>query len=122
MARSVDLLIASEGPVEAIVEAVAEIDGVRVASGQEETWTVHDGDVRAVLAAHSERGANEPALGRYEYEVSAEVEDSVRPQDSPQAALLRKIAHKLRHDRCVTVLLVLDLQYRAAAGQAEFTA
>jgi hypothetical protein len=119
MPRSVDLFIESQDPLETLAEFVAGIEGVVVTPVEEGRCLVQDGEVRAVLGAHRLAGEGELALGRYRYAASAEVPDTVRPHDSAQAVLLRKVAQRLQEKSSATVLMVLDLQYRGKLDQPE---
>jgi hypothetical protein len=119
MPRSIDLFIASQDALQTVAAAVSETEHVRVAPGDGESWIVEDGDVRVVLRRHDLAGDHDVPLGRYPYVATAEVPDTVRPQDSPPAALLRRVAQQLEREPSVVALLVLDLQYRAAGGATE---
>lgn len=121
MPRSVDLFIASQDPLETVAQAVGGIEGVRL-TARDGTWQVQDGEVHAVLGAHVHSSDHEVPLGGYQYVASAEVPDTVRPQDSAQAALLRKVAQRLQDGPSTLVLMVLDLQYRGNADQPEVPA
>ena len=122
MPRSVDLFIDSHESLEKLGEVVAGIEGVMVNPGEDGRCVVQDGEVRAVLGAHPLAPEGEPALARYRYTASAEVSDTVRPQDSAQAVLLRKVAQRLQETTSASVLMVLDLQYRGKLDQPEVPA
>ena len=96
MSRSVDLFIASPQALGAVAETVGKLTGFRVSPGEGESWVVQDGDVHAVLGEHCYPDDGELPLSRYRYAISARVPDTVRPQDSAPAALLRQVAHKLQ--------------------------
>ena len=119
MPRSVDLFIESQDPLETLAESVSGIEGVTVTAVEEGRCLVQDGEVRAVLGVHRLAGEGELALGRYRYAACAEVPDTVRPQDSTQAVLLRKVAQRLQEKSSATVLMVLDLQYRGKLDHPE---
>ena len=119
MPRSVDLFIESQDPLDTLTESVAGIEGVVVTPIEEGRYLIQDGEVRAVLGGHRVSGEGEPALGEYRYAASAEVPDTVRPQDSAQAVLLRKVAQRLQEKPSASVLMVLDLQYRGKLDQPE---
>lgn len=122
MPRSVDLLIESQDPLETLAESVAGIEGVVVTPVDEGRYLVQDGEVRSVLGAHRLSGEGEPSFRRYRYAASGEVPDTVRPQDSAQAVLLRKVAQRLQEKSSASVLMVLDLQYRGKLDQPEVPA
>lgn len=118
MSRSVDLFIAAPDPLETVAETVAGLTGFSVSPGEPGTWSVRDGDVRAVLGENPHTRDGHPPLGRYAYVLTATVPDGIRPQDSAPAALLRQVAHKLQGKSDWIMLMVLDLQYRnVGAGE-----
>lgn len=113
MSRSVDLFIACREPLEVVAQTVAKLTKFQVVPGEGESWLVQDGDVHAVLGEHRYPDHAELPLGRYRYALSARVPDTVRPQDSAPAALLRRVAQMLQ-ENCPPwlVLMVLDFQYK----------
>lgn len=112
MSRSVDLFIEADLPLGDLAGAVASQCDVRLSADPDHgCWVVQDGPVRAVLAPHRYVDDGELPLSRYPYALSARV-GAGRPQDSAEAALLRRIGHRLQESSGWPVLLVLDLQYR----------
>jgi hypothetical protein len=81
-------------------------------SGDGRTWILRDGSVVAELAPHPYGDDGDLLLSQYPYALSARVRTDARPQETPEAAVLRKVAQRLRATKPWRVLLVLDLQYR----------
>ena len=122
MSRSLDLFIASPDPLETVAQTVAGLTGFQVTPAEAGGWVVQDGEVRAVLGEHRHLGDGELPLGHYGYALSAEVQDTVRPQDSAPAALLRQVAQKLLEKSGWMTLMVLDLQFREHGATREVPA
>jgi hypothetical protein len=78
----------------------------------EESFVVRHGDVVAELATHGFVDDGDLLLSRYRYALSSQVPSDVRPQDTPEAALLRRLGQAVRERGLFPVLLVMDLQYR----------
>jgi hypothetical protein len=116
MSRSVDLFIGADASLDDVAEAIGSKCEVRMTADPEHSrWVMADGDRRAVLAPHRYLDDGELHLSRYPYALSAGVAAG-RPQDSAEAALLRRIGHRLQEAEGWPVLVVLDLQYRDTPG------
>jgi hypothetical protein len=118
VSRSIDLFINSDLPIDGLatrLRAVAGVLGdVRVlhdVSG----WLVADGPIVARLHRHPYLDDGDLQLTRYRYALSCRVGPQVDPVDSPEAALLRRVADHLARAETM-VLLVVDLEYRATDG------
>ena len=112
MSRSVDLFLSSEEPLETVAATIREVAGVSVDAAADGGWTVRDGDAVASLSGHGYVDDGDLFLSRYPYVLSGRVPATVKPQDTPVAALLRRVGSALQQKTPLTVLLVLDLQYR----------
>ena len=111
MSKTVDLFIESDQPIEAVAELLAKETGWPVGPGEAPgTWMLSGPDHRAEL--HTHRYINDGALAfeRYAYALTARV-SGTRLTESPEAAMLRAVADKLRTHRIPT-MLVHDLDYR----------
>ncbi|MGH9054291.1 MAG: hypothetical protein ACRDYY_00235 [Acidimicrobiales bacterium] len=114
--RSVDLFIAAELPPGDMAAELGRAAGTSCTPGPEPgTWVLQEGGTRALLAQHRYVDDGDLLLSRYRYALSARVADTVRPQDTPEAALLRMVGRKLQHSPW-PVLMVLDLQFRHGLG------
>ncbi|MGH9116253.1 MAG: hypothetical protein ACRDWW_10560 [Acidimicrobiales bacterium] len=117
--RSVDLFIAAELPPGDMAAELGRVAGSSCAPGPEPgTWVLQEGGTRAFLAQHRYADDGDLLLSRYRYALSARVADTVRPQDTPEAALLRMVGRRLQQGSRWPVLMVLDLQYRHGLGHA----
>jgi hypothetical protein len=119
MSRSVDLFISAPEPLDELATEVGRIIGrglVRMAGP--DRWLLEEDGVGAVLSAHAYADDGNLFFSHYRYALSARVGNSSRPQDSAEAALLRRVAHKLQSGSKWPVLLVLDLQYRDQKAEA----
>ncbi len=75
-------------------------------------WVLEEGDTRATLAEHPYCDDGDLPFTRYRFALSARVSNDVRPHDTAEAALLRRVAQKIQQGPTWPVLLVHDLQYR----------
>lgn len=119
MSRSVDLFIASPEPLELVAAKLGEVAHLPAVEGPDATWVVSDGETSATLAEHHYLDDGDLFLSRYRYVVSGRVPATARPQDTPVAALLRRIGCEIQRSTAWPVLLVLDLQYRETLPRAE---
>jgi hypothetical protein len=76
------------------------------------SWRLTDGEVHAVLSEHRYRDDGDLPLGRYRFALSARLPNDVRPHDTPEATMLRRVAQQIQRGPGWPVLLVHDLQYR----------
>lgn len=118
MSRSVDLFIAAPESLDAVAAKIGELANANVGVGPGGRWVVRDGETSATLCDHQYVDDGELLLSRYQYVLSGRTDSTSRPQDTPVAELLRRIASVLQCGTSWGVLLVLDLQYREklAAG------
>lgn len=121
MSRSVDLFIASPEPLDAVAAKIADIAKVAVTAGPEGRREIRDGTTAAVLYEHRYVDDGDLFLSRYQYVLSGRTAAESRPQDTPEASLLRRVGSALQQATSWSVLLVLDLQYRepVSAGGGE---
>lgn len=119
MSRSVDLFIASPEPLGLVAAKLGEVAKLPVDEDPDGTWVVSDDETSVTLAEHHYLDDGDLFLGRYRYVLSGRVPATARPQDTPAAALLRRIGSELQHATAWPVLLVLDLQYREGTATAE---
>lgn len=119
MSRSVDLFIAAPDPLDAVAEKISELAKVTVVADPEGRWVIREGETSAWLSGHRYIDDGDLFLSRYPWVLSGRTQAASRPQDTPEAALLRHVASALQLGTSWGVLLVLDLQYRenlAVAG------
>lgn len=114
MSRSIDLFIASSEPLDSVAKRVGEVAKLPILEDPDGGWVVRDEDTSVTLTEHRYLDDGDLFLGRYRYVLSGRVPPTARPQDTPVAALLRRIACEVQHATAWPVLLVLDLQYREA--------
>jgi hypothetical protein len=113
MSRSVDLFIDADVPLEELAGALGRQLGAPLAIEPDQTaWRLRDGEVEAILAEHPYGDDGELLFTRYRFALSARLANDVRPHDTPEAGLLRRIAQKIQQGPAWPVLLVHDLQYR----------
>jgi hypothetical protein len=116
MSRSVDLFIDADVPLEELASALERHAGMSlVAEPDQARWVLQEGDTRATLAEHPYGDDGDLLFTRYRFALSARVSNDVRPHDTAEAALLRRIAQKIQQGPTWPVLLVHDLQYRDRA-------
>ncbi|MBO0693841.1 MAG: hypothetical protein J2P58_13140 [Acidimicrobiaceae bacterium] len=125
MSRSVDLFIDSSLPIEALAEHLRARTGAQVVSTADPArWRMSDGSLTADLYEHAYVDDGELWLSRYRYVLSTHMPDGVGLLDSSEVLGLRHLAQVLHAPPELSVLLVLDLQYRlppaggAGAGAA----
>jgi hypothetical protein len=120
MSRSVDLFVGTDLPLHQLAIEMGSHIGCRlVADAEKPQWTLREGDVAATLAEHPYANDTNLPLTRYRYALSARVANTARPGDTPEAAMLRRVAHKIQQGPGWPVLLVLDLQYRDGTSTSE---
>jgi hypothetical protein len=119
VSRSVDLFIDSSLTIEALAEHLRARTGAQLMpSADPGRWRMVDGSVTADLYEHAYVDDGELWLTRYRYVLSTHMADGVSLLDSSEVLGLRHLAQVLHHPPELAVLLVLDLQYRLAAGTA----
>lgn len=117
MSRSVDLFIASSLPIEALAEHLRARTGAQLTPTTDPArWRMVDGSVTADLYEHAYVDDGELWLSRYRYVLSTHMADGIGLLDSSEVLGLRHLAQVLHDPPHLSVLLVLDLQYRLAAG------
>jgi hypothetical protein len=112
MSRSVDLFIDANMSLEEMSLALGGCLGAPLRPDGDTRWVVDQGQVRALLSEHPYRDDGELLLSRYRFALSARIANDGRPQDSPEAALLRRVAQKIQEGPAWPLLVVHDLQYR----------
>jgi len=119
VSRSIDLFIRSSKAIDEVVSDVTRLTELTfVPAGTTETWILDEGEVHAELRAHSFVDDGDLLLERYQYALSARVELGVRPADSKEAQILRRVSERLRNG-AMESLLVHDLQYRDGGSGAD---
>jgi hypothetical protein len=117
VSRSVDLFIDSSLSIEALAEHLRARTGAQlVPTVDPARWRMVDGTLAADLYEHAYVDDGELWLSRYRYVLSAQMADAVSLLDSGEVLGLRHLAQVLHDPPDLSVLLVLDLQYRLAAG------
>jgi hypothetical protein len=119
MSRSVDLFIDADVTLDELASALGRHTGTQlVVEPDQARWVLEDGDTRATLAEHPYGDDGDLLFTRYRFALSARVSNDVRPHDTAEAALLRRVAEKIQKGPAWPVLLVHDLQYRDPAQEA----
>jgi hypothetical protein len=116
MSRSVDLFVDADMSLEEMAAALGGHAGSALVADGHARWVLREGPVQATLAEHPYGDDGELLFTRYRFALSARVDNDGRPQDSPEAGLLRRIAQKIAQGPAWPVLVVLDLQYRDRPG------
>jgi hypothetical protein len=113
MSRSVDLFIDADLSLDELADGVGRQVGSPLAVEPDGcSWRLTDGEVHAVLSEHRYRDDGDLPLGRYRFALSARLPNDVRPHDTPEATMLRRVAQQIQRGPGWPVLLVHDLQYR----------
>jgi hypothetical protein len=112
MSRSVDLFIDADVPLDELASALERHTGTQlVAEPDQPQWVLQEGDTRATLAEHPYGDDGDLLFSRYRFALSARVSNDVRPHETAEAALLRRVAQKIQQGPTWPILLVHDLQY-----------
>jgi hypothetical protein len=112
MSRSIDLFIDAPLDLDQLAEEITRLTGFAFAQVPGTLHlTLQNGDVLAELGVHDFVDDRELLFTRYRYVVTAEVGSQRLVNDSPEAALLRRIFATLKADRRFPSLLVFDLQH-----------
>jgi hypothetical protein len=115
----VDLFIDADVALDEMASALERHTGTQlVAEPDQARWVFQEGDTRATLAEHPYGDDGELFLSRYRFALSARVSNDVRPHETAEAALLRRVAQKIQQGPTWPVLLVHDLQYRDRLHEA----
>lgn len=122
MSRSVDLFIATDLSLHDLAIELGQKAGCRLTGDPERPqWIMNEDKVTAILAEHPYVNDAGLPLAKYRYAISARVPNDTRPSDTPEAAVLRRIAQRIQEGPKWPVLLVHDLQYRDGSGGAGST-
>ena len=117
MSRSIDLFIESDLSLDELAGALGGHVGSPLAVEPDgRGWRLHDAGVEAILAEHAYRDDGDLVFSRYRFALSARLPNEVRPHDTAEAALLRRVAQQIQRGPAWPVLLVHDLQYRDRPG------
>jgi hypothetical protein len=116
MSRSVDLFIDANVSLEEMSEALGPYLGGPFSPDGGARWVFDQGQLRVLLSAHPYRDDGELLFSRYRFALSARIANDGRPQDSPEAALLRRVAGQIGQGPAWPSLVVHDLQYRDGAA------
>lgn len=117
MSRSVDLFIASPLSMEALAEHLRTRTGAQLMPTSDPArWRMVDGSLTADLFEHAYVDDGELWLSRYRYVLSTQTAEGVSLLDSSEVLGMRHLAQVIHDPPDLSVLLVLDLQYRLAAG------
>ena len=113
MSRSVDLFIDADLSLDELAGGVGrQVGSPLVLEPDGRCWRLTDGEVHAVLADNRYRDDGDLSLSRYRFALSARLPNDVRPHDTAEASLLRRVAQQIQRGPGWPVLLVHDLQYR----------
>jgi hypothetical protein len=120
MSRSVDLFIDAALSLDEVADGVGRHVGSPLAAEPDGcSWRLTDGAVHAVLSEHHYHDDGDLPFSRYRFALSARLPNEVRPHDTAEATLLRRVAQQIQRGPGWPVLLVHDLQYRDRPASAE---
>jgi hypothetical protein len=115
MSRSIDLFIDAPLDLDQLAAEITRLTGLTFAQVPgTPRHALHSGDVVAMLGDHDFVDDRELLFSRYRYVVTTTVASDRSINDSPQAALLRRIFSALKADHKFPSLLVFDLQHLIA--------
>ena len=113
MSRSVDLFIDARMDLADLAAHIREITGLAFVAGEAAgRWVTSDDGFEATLGVHPYVDDGHLLFSTYRYALSSRVANSVRPQEAPETLMLRMVAEQLQRKAGMSVLLVIDLQYR----------
>ncbi len=116
MSRSVDLFIDADLSLDELADGVGRHVGSPLdVEPDGRGWRLTDGEVQAILSEHHYRDDGDLPFSRYRFALSARLPNDVRPHDTDEATLLRRVAQQIQRGPGWPVLLVHDLQYRDRA-------
>lgn len=116
MSRSIDLFISSPATLPELATTIAERAGLEFVGGNDESVVLMDGRLSLRLDENHFVDDDDLVLSRYSHVLSARTQASGHLGVLPETALLRRVAAAISE---LDVLLVLDLQYRAALVAGE---
>jgi hypothetical protein len=122
MSRSVDLFIDADVSLEEMSEVLGRYLGGPLRPDGDARWVFDQGELRVLLSEHPYRDDGELLFSRYRFALSARVANDGRPQDSPEAGLLRSVAGQIQRGPAWPFLVVHDLQYRDGVAATAPTA
>jgi hypothetical protein len=109
------LFIGAEQTLAELASLVGAVTGLPFEPGRRDgTFVTREDRFVAVLQEHAY--GEDGLLSHYRYALSASVDDGVRVREAPATVMLRLVADQLQQHGGLTVLLVLDLQYREPSG------
>jgi hypothetical protein len=112
MSRSIDLFIDAPLELDELAAEITKLTGCELAAVPGRRGLVlRSGDVVAELDDHDFVDDRELLFSRYRYVLTATVASDRSVNDSPQAALLRRIFSAVKADHRYPSLLVFDLQH-----------
>jgi hypothetical protein len=112
MSRSIDLFIDAPLELDELGAEITKLTGCELAEVPGRRGLVlRSGDVVAELDDHDFVDDRELLFSRYRYVLTATVASDRSVNDSPQAALLRRIFSAVKADHRYPSLLVFDLQH-----------
>jgi hypothetical protein len=112
MSRSIDLFIDAPLDLDELAAEITKLTGCELAEVPGRRGRVlTSGDVVAELDDHDFVDDRELLFSRYRYVLTATVASDRSVNDSPQAALLRRIFAAMKADHRYPCLLVFDLQH-----------
>jgi hypothetical protein len=117
MSRSVDLFIDAKVSLDEVAEALGRLAGAPLVPEPEQArWQLRLGETHAILAEHPYGDDGKLLFTRYRFALSVRVANEVRIRDTPEAAVLRRVAQLIQQGPAWPVLLVHDLQYSELVG------
>jgi hypothetical protein len=112
MSRSIDLFIDAPLDIDELAVAIAKLTGFAFAQAPGRRGLVLTaGDATAELGVHDFIDDRDLLFSRYRYVLSATVTSDRSINESPEAALLRRIFSAVKADHRYPSLLVFDLQH-----------
>jgi hypothetical protein len=111
VSRTVDLFIRSGQAAQDLAASLGRLTRLPVKAGEQPgTWLLQQGEVVAVLRQHPYSDDGRLQFSRYPFVLTART-NGERLTESPEAAMLREVADRLREAQ-VPTMLVHDLEFR----------